>query len=204
MYMPYLLDFRGRIYAKPQFLNPQGSKLAKGLLTFATGKPLGERGVFWLAVHTANCFGYDKASLEDRVKWVKDNERMILDCACEPIEFQEWTKADSPWEFLAACMEWSNYLTHGEGYICALPISVDGKCNGLAHWTRQMALNAADEAAKAREKADDKAMKDHIQVSIRGTWGIGHKASASAPVKREPPGLRGRRLGLPGRIRRAA
>jgi DNA-directed RNA polymerase len=39
------------MYAQPQFLNPQGSDLAKGLLTFAEGKPLGNDGAWWLAVH---------------------------------------------------------------------------------------------------------------------------------------------------------
>ena len=40
-YYPYQLDFRGRIYAVPAYLTPQGTHLAKALLCFAKGKSLG-------------------------------------------------------------------------------------------------------------------------------------------------------------------
>src|SRR4029079_6377782 len=38
IYFPHQLDFRGRVFALPQWLNPQGPDYAKGLLTFAEGK----------------------------------------------------------------------------------------------------------------------------------------------------------------------
>ena len=63
-YMPYTLDFRGRVYAQPHF-NPQGHDLMKGLLEFGVEKPLGDWvGVDRLAIHGANLFGYDKVDLE--------------------------------------------------------------------------------------------------------------------------------------------
>jgi DNA-directed RNA polymerase len=40
IYFPHQMDFRGRAYAVPMFLNPQGSDLAKGMLTFANGVPI--------------------------------------------------------------------------------------------------------------------------------------------------------------------
>ena len=69
--MVYQLDFRGRIYAVPNYLNPQGPDFAKGLLTFAEGKPIDENGACYLAIHGANCFGYDKVGLQDRIDWVQ-------------------------------------------------------------------------------------------------------------------------------------
>jgi DNA-directed RNA polymerase len=36
------------------------------LIEFAEGKPLGERGVWWLGVHGANLWGNDKVSLESQ------------------------------------------------------------------------------------------------------------------------------------------
>jgi hypothetical protein len=41
-YFPHQLDFRGRAYALPQWLSPQGPDYAKGLLMFADGKPIGD------------------------------------------------------------------------------------------------------------------------------------------------------------------
>jgi hypothetical protein len=93
------------MYAMPQYLNPQGSDLAKSLLTFAEGKPLGQAGWFWLAVHVANTFGNDKCSLEDRAQWTKDNFDRLVSMANDPLADRWWAEADKPFQFLAACIE---------------------------------------------------------------------------------------------------
>jgi DNA-directed RNA polymerase len=62
MYFPHNLDFRGRIYPIPPHLNHMGSDFSRGLLTFAHGKPLGERGLRWLKIHLSNLMGNDKVS----------------------------------------------------------------------------------------------------------------------------------------------
>ena len=38
LYMVYQLDFRGRAYCVPNYLNPQGTDFAKSLLVFAEGR----------------------------------------------------------------------------------------------------------------------------------------------------------------------
>ena len=45
-YFPHNVDFRGRAYPMHPHLNHLGSDLSRGLLQFADGKPLGERGMF--------------------------------------------------------------------------------------------------------------------------------------------------------------
>ena len=65
-YFPHQLDFRGRMYPLPPFLSPQGTDLSKAVLKFNTGKPLGELGSMWLAVHLANTFGKDKITLDEQ------------------------------------------------------------------------------------------------------------------------------------------
>lgn len=68
------------------FLNPQGNDLAKGLLTFAVGKPItNARALGWLMIHGANTFGEDKVALAERVDWVTENEDRILVTAEDPI-----------------------------------------------------------------------------------------------------------------------
>lgn len=139
IWFPVQLDFRGRMYHLPQYLNPQGCDLAKGLLTFAVGKKLGKDGVFWLAMHIANCFGYDKVSLAERVEWTKKNSDRIFAMANDPVGDLWWTEADKPFQFLAACVEWIGYLTDGgENYECSLPILVDGSCNGIQHFSAML------------------------------------------------------------------
>lgn len=133
IYFPLQLDFRGRAYCVPAFLNYQSITGAKALLLFAKGKPITKenKGVFWLAVHGANVYGEDKISLEERYQWVLDNEDWIIDCANRPFENRKWEDASNGFQFLAFCDEWKKYKEHGDGFVSHLPVNVDGSCNGL-------------------------------------------------------------------------
>ena len=143
LYMPYQLDFRGRIYAVPAF-NPQGPDHQKALLRFANGKPLGENGAQWLAMHGANVAGYDKFTLEERVQWVLANEAEILACAANPMGTKGWYTEiagqviDSPWQFLAFCFEWAGYREHGDAYVSKIAVALDGTCSGLQHFSAML------------------------------------------------------------------
>jgi DNA-directed RNA polymerase len=141
IYFPHAMDFRGRCYPIPTCngMNPQGDDLGKALLEFAEGKPLGQRGAYWLMVHLANTYGEDKMSFDNRIQWVKDNEAAILDSAENPLDGGRfWCAidnkgkliADKPFCFLAACFEYKGYKEHGESFISYLPIAMDGTCNG--------------------------------------------------------------------------
>jgi len=142
IYFPYQLDFRGRIYAVPAFLNPQSTDLAKGLLHFSEGDViLDKQARDWLAIHGANCFGIDKVSYEERLKWVQENEQLIIEAARDPLDEFWWSEADSPFCFLAFCFEWQSLLEHearGEAFISHLPIAIDGSCNGLQHYAAML------------------------------------------------------------------
>lgn len=131
-FFPYQLDFRGRIYAVPPYLNPQGTSIAKALLEFAEGKPLGSiTALRWLAVHTSNCWGNDKVSLDERGAWTLQHQSEILACAEDPLTNRWWMEADDPWCFLACCFEWQGYKRDGLKHVSHLPIAMDGTCNGL-------------------------------------------------------------------------
>lgn len=138
-YFVYQLDFRGRVYCTSSGISPQGADPAKGCLEFAEGKPLGERGAYWLKVHGANKFGYDKVSYDDRVAWVDDNREAILAAADNPTANRElWANADKPYQFLAFCFEYAGYAESGEAHVCHLPIALDGSCNGLQHFSAML------------------------------------------------------------------
>lgn len=139
IYFPHNLDWRGRLYAIPTF-SPQGNDVTKGLLTFAAteGKPLGEDGARWLAIHGANCAGFDKASLDDRAQWTLDNTDMILSCATNPLDDTRWADQDAPFCFLAFCFEWAGFVAEGNDYVCSLPLAFDATCSGLQHFSAQL------------------------------------------------------------------
>lgn len=139
LYFPHSLDWRGRAYPIPSYVNPQSDDAGKALLMFAEGKRLGDNGAYWLAVHIANCFGYDKASFDERVQWVLEHEAQIMDSAMNGLSGERfWVEADSPFCFLAGCLEWMGYRMTGEDYVSHLPIQMDGSCNGLQNFSAML------------------------------------------------------------------
>ena len=128
-FMYYKIDFRGRVYPQMAHLNPVASKLARALLMFADEEPIGDFGFDWLKLHIANCLGEDKISPSDRMKYVEDNEESILGL----YESGDWQNVDSPFEFLAALLEYKKLKGRGANAMSGLPISFDATNSGLQH-----------------------------------------------------------------------
>ncbi|KAL2818190.1 hypothetical protein BDW59DRAFT_152245 [Aspergillus cavernicola] len=136
-YLPHNMDFRGRAYPLPPYLNQMGADNARGLLLFSEAKPLGESGLRWLKVQLANLSGYDKASLSEREQFTMDHLDDVLDSANNGLHGRRWwLKAEDPWQCLAACIELRNalQLSVPTEYSSRLPIHQDGSCNGLQHY----------------------------------------------------------------------
>ncbi|KAI4172859.1 MAG: hypothetical protein LQ343_003266 [Gyalolechia ehrenbergii] len=136
-YFPHNMDFRGRAYPIPPFLNYMGADLSRGMLIFGVGKELGTGGLRWLKIHLANVFGYDKASFEERVSFAENHLQEIYDSASKPMDGQRWwLQAEAPWQCLAACKELQNALESPDpqAFVSKLAIHQDGTCNGLQHY----------------------------------------------------------------------
>jgi DNA-directed RNA polymerase len=142
-YFPYNLDFRGRVYTIPAYLQPQGDDVARGLLHFADGKALDTpEAEEWLAIHGANCLAeisgikLDKLPLAERAQWVRDNSAEIVAVAEDPFTNDWWMSvADTPFQFLAFCFEWAQYQREGCSFLSRIPVAMDGSCNGLQHYS---------------------------------------------------------------------
>ncbi|KAJ1813941.1 DNA-directed RNA polymerase, partial [Coemansia sp. RSA 2598] len=147
MYFPHNMDFRGRAYPIPPHFNHLGNDLCRGLLLFDEGRPLTERGLFWLKIHMANLYGKDKLSHDERVQFIDENYDRILDSADNPIPEQVlqgntgaalpwWLESENPWQTLAACVEFAAAMRspNPAEYVSRLHIHQDGTCNGLQHY----------------------------------------------------------------------
>ena len=143
-YFPHYLDFRGRIYPYASYLNPQSDDMGRGLLEFAEGKPLGERGLWWLKVHIANLCGVDKVSFSERVKWTEAQHDHLLRSAASPLDYLWWARkdggdsTDNPWQILAACFEYAGAQVEGAAYVSHIPVAMDGTCSGLQHYSAML------------------------------------------------------------------
>lgn len=136
-YLPHNLDFRGRAYPIPPYLNQMGADNCRGLMLFAKGRELGQAGLRWLQIHLANVYGFDKASLDERAQFPLDHIDDVRDSVTNPLDGRKWwLKAEDPWQCLATCFELVAALDSPDptGYVSYLPIHQDGSCNGLQHY----------------------------------------------------------------------
>lgn len=136
-YCPHNVDFRGRAYPIPPYLNHMSADNIRGCFMFAEGKELGEAGLHWLKVHLANVFGYDKESISARAAFTEEHLADIYDSATNPMTGRRWwMKSEDPFQTLAACMELTEALDSPvpTKYVSHLPVQQDGSCNGLQHY----------------------------------------------------------------------
>ncbi|KAJ9602609.1 DNA-directed RNA polymerase [Cladophialophora chaetospira] len=158
-YLPHNIDFRGRAYPIPPYLNQMGADNCRGLLLFEKGRELGADGLRWLKIHLSNVYGYDKASLSDRAQFPMEHLDDIYDSVRNPLDGKRWwLGAEDPWQCLATCFELTDALATSDPtkYVSRLPIHQDGSCNGLQHYAalggdmagaRQVNLEPGDKPA---------------------------------------------------------
>ncbi|KAM5345207.1 hypothetical protein ACJ41O_011069 [Fusarium nematophilum] len=137
IYFPHNVDYRGRAYPIPTYLNHMGADHTRAILKFAKGKELGTAGLRWLKIHMANVYGYDKASFDEREAFSTENLPKIIESATNPLNGSRWwLKAEDPWQCLAACFELkaAYELPDPTKFVSHLPVHQDGTCNGLQHY----------------------------------------------------------------------
>ncbi|PHH74384.1 hypothetical protein CDD82_4958 [Ophiocordyceps australis] len=137
IYFPHNVDYRGRTYPIPTYLNHMGADHTRAVLVFAERRKLGTRGLKWLKIHLANVYGLDKSSLSEREKFTDEHTQDIIESASNPLNGRRWwLKAEDPWQCLGACMELKAALDLADPteFLSSLPIHQDGTCNGLQHY----------------------------------------------------------------------
>jgi DNA-directed RNA polymerase len=131
-YIPWSFDYRGRAYPIPAFLTPQDTDFGKSLLMFADESYMTPEAEDWLAFQVATTYGLDKATMSDRLTWVKENTHLISCVASDPIlHIHEWESVDEPWQFLAECNEYYHCVLKCDRHFTSLPVATDATCSGL-------------------------------------------------------------------------
>ena len=131
-FIPWSFDYRGRAYPIPAFLTPQDTDFGKSLLSFAEPAYMTPEAEDWLAFQVATTYGLDKATMQERLDWVKNNTHLISCVASNPIlHIHEWEAADEPWQFLSACDEYYHCVLKCDRHFTSLPVATDATCSGL-------------------------------------------------------------------------
>lgn len=174
IYFVHSLDYRGRLYCMSNGLTTQGADYIKGLLQFKEPKVVGERGLYWLKVRAANTFGYDKASLDDRVSFIDSmiNNGTMEAIAKDPIgNWDLWKecKDEKPIQFLATAYELATAynLKDPAKHMSRLPVGLDGACNGSQH----LAVLSNDESlARSVNVLPTETFQDIYQTVVDDVW----------------------------------
>ena len=174
-YQQYTCDSRGRFYPLAAYLNEINSDSAKGMLTFAEGKTLGDGGLDELYHTIANHYGEDKLTHEGRVKFVKDNYYDFVKYGNLPMEAKGWMQASEPFQFLSAVIELADldahYVAGGktEDFVSHLINPRDGSNNGLA-WLFSLAKDDKNaHLVNVKPSADGKPgdLYTHVATRVR-------------------------------------
>lgn len=141
-WLVWVVDKRGRAYPVPNFSYHRDEHI-KSLINLKRGRPLDENALYWLAVHIANVGDFvadcgtklSKLNFDQRAAWVSENSSDLYDIGRNFQTNLRWHHADKPFQFLAACNAWANYLDFGDEYMCQLPISHDASNSGCQHYS---------------------------------------------------------------------
>lgn len=136
-YLPWYLDFRGRMYPAATHISPQSDDVGKSLLLFSESTRIDDDAICDLAKYGYSKYKSEKVPSSEMISWIESNQNQIFSAANNPrknIDFLD--SASDKHLFLAFCFEW--HKIHNEKSnvrTSSLPIYVDGTCNGFQHYS---------------------------------------------------------------------
>ena len=178
-FIPWSFDYRGRAYPIPAYLTPQDTDFGKSLIRFSNESVMGNDAEKWLAFQVATTYGLDKATMDERLEWVKNNLFTVKSVAIDPIDnIGSWEIASEPWQFLAACEEYYHCVILKDRKTTGLCVATDATCSGLQilaglamdKRTAQLVnVLPSDRPQDAYQVVAD-AAKPHIPIHLHHVW----------------------------------
>jgi DNA-dependent RNA polymerase len=143
-YVALSCEWRGRVQPLPSFSYIRGDHI-RALFRFAQGAPINERGIFWLKVSTANCFGGDIArrSFEERAAWCDEHMPMLRAFVDDPVSGIRF-QSTGQWGWLHEASDPFQLLSHARElvacggdpqFITTLPLPLDASNSGAQHYS---------------------------------------------------------------------
>jgi len=135
-WLPHQFDTRGRIYHTSNF-GHHNTDYVRAMFVFSNKGLVTEENQAYLLLQICNSWGNgeDKKSFKSRRDWVIDNWDWILACGEDfKASFNDWSKADDPFQFLAAARELYNYINSDGEYWTGLAIGLDATQSGVQHY----------------------------------------------------------------------
>jgi len=131
-YFGHHIDFRGRAQPMMLYYSHHGPDFIRGSLRFANPETPNSDSDYWLRVNAANQYGngWDKKPFDQRAGFADEHKNLIADIARDPLTCLEWLKADSPFQFLSACIS-----LHDPEHARRQPVWQDASANGLQHFS---------------------------------------------------------------------
>jgi len=139
VYFHITMDYRGRLYYRGGLITPQGTDFEKAAFMFKEGMPLGNKGLYAIALQFANSCGKDKESIADRLQWVNKNIPLMQGLIRNDEASWRSVADEEPWQAFAAAHEYlrvSKLVQEGHDVTeirSHLVCHQDGSCNGLQH-----------------------------------------------------------------------
>lgn len=78
-YLPTFMDFRGRIYTNPDYLQYQGVDLARSLIEFENGCNITKSNEYVVHLGLANCAGKSRETFNEKCKFSKEFIKKLID-----------------------------------------------------------------------------------------------------------------------------
>lgn len=136
-WMPHNWDRRGRVYHVSDF-GHHNTDFLRAMFLFANKTKVTEENSAWIILQIANTYGLDKEGYDTRVKWVEENLERVINVGIDyKASFDFWSKADDPFQFLAACRDLAEYMVakqEGKDHWSGLPVAVDATQSGIQHY----------------------------------------------------------------------
>ena len=135
-WLPHQFDTRGRIYHTSNF-GHHNTDYVRAMFVFSNKTQVTEDNQSYLLLQICNSWGNgeDKKSFKSRRDWVIANWDWILACGEDFVtSFDDWRKADDPFQFLAAARELYNYINAEGDYWSGLAIGLDATQSGVQRY----------------------------------------------------------------------
>jgi DNA-directed RNA polymerase len=175
-YFDIFVDWRGRFYARGEYLNYQGHKAGLALLLFKERSHMTAHGLRHFLCYGARMVNSSGSTTSHLLEWVETHRDSIS--ALNP---KLIASAQNPPLFVAFCLEYAKAFLQEKPcfYVTGFPVLSDCSCNGLQHLSAMVCSLSTGSSVNLNPKL----VRDDI-YGLMATF-IKNKLQLGIPLERE-------------------